>query len=669
MARDIPLGNGRLLVAFDRDYQLRDFYFPHIGQENHTGRDPFRLGVWSNGAFSWVPDEWDITLDYLDDTMVTDVGLISAVLGLSMRFNDMVDFHENIFLRKLVLTNTSDVQREVRVFFAQDFHIYGNDIGDTAVFRPDTGSVVHYKDKRYFLVNVFYDGTGGVRGFATGHKEHAPYKGTWKDAEDGVLSCNPIAQGSVDSVVSINMSLGPGESEEAYYWICAGKSLSEVTALNSKVLIKTPNRILKRTTDYWKLWADKEKLNFRLLPENISSLYRRSLLIMRTQIDDNGSIIAANDSSAVAFNRDTYSYMWPRDGALSAYALDMAGYPEVTRAFFALSERLIEKKGFFMHKYNPSGTTASSWHPWVLNGKTQLPIQEDETALVIWALWAHYRKYKDIEFIKPLYRSLIKNAADMMMSFRDPVTGLPLPSYDLWEESHGIHTFTVAAVYGGLMGAAGFTRAFGEGTLADEYEAGARSIQEAMDKYLYLEDEKCFARMITMKGEEVLTVDRTVDASLFGVFAFGAYEAGDDKVASTMGQVYDKLHLNSPSGGLARYENDGYYRVDGKTTGNPWFITTLWMAWYYIDSAVDMEGLERALELLKWTADRALPSGVLSEQIDPYTNQPLSVSPLTWSHATFVTVVHKYLKRLVEMERCPSCGAQVHSKFAQMDES
>ncbi len=667
MARDIPVGNGRLLVTFDRGYQIRDFYFPHVGQENHTGTGPFRFGVWSNGRFSWVPHGWEMSLDYLDDTMVTDVRLESKELAVSIRSNDIVDFHENVFLRKLVVTNTSDKDADVRLFFAQDFHIYGNDIGDTAVFRPESGSIVHYKDKRYFLVNVFSGNRFGITSYATGHKEHAPYKGTWKDAEDGVLSNNPIAQGSVDSVVSIPLHLGPKASASCFYWICAGKSMKEVTGLNTKVMAKTPAHILKRTSDYWRLWADKEHLNLELLPKDIINLYRRSLLIMRTQIDDSGSIIAANDSDAVSFNRDTYSYMWPRDGALSAHALDLAGYPEITKSFFALSARIIEKGGFFLHKYNPSGTPASSWHPWLNEGKPQLPIQEDETALVVWALWSHYLRYKDIEFIKPLYRPLIKNAGNMMMRFRDHATGLPLPSYDLWEERHGVLTFTASAVYGGLKGAAGFTRAFGEDRKADEFDEGARRLREAMDRHLYLKDEKRFARMISMKDGAVVSVDKAVDASLFGTFAFGAYDPNDEKVKNTMRQVYEKLHLSTPSGGIARYEKDGYYRVSDKTTGNPWFITTLWMAWYHIASATDREGLEKALELIKWTTDRALQSGVLSEQINPFTDEPLSVSPLTWSHATYVTVVHKYLDRLMEIDRCHSCGHPLHSKFVIED--
>ena len=95
----------------------------------------------------------------------------------------------------------------------------------------------------------------------------------------------------------------------------------------------------------------------------------------------------------------------------------------------------------------------SSWHPWVRDGKVQLPIQEDETALVIISLWEYYELSKDLEFIEEVYTTLIKKAADFMSTYRDEVTGLPKPSYDLWEEKYGISTFTASAVYGALMAA------------------------------------------------------------------------------------------------------------------------------------------------------------------------------------------------------------------------
>jgi GH15 family glucan-1,4-alpha-glucosidase len=53
MPRDIPVGNGNLLVCFDQEYRIRDLYFPHVGQENHLSGQFCRFGVWAGGRFSW----------------------------------------------------------------------------------------------------------------------------------------------------------------------------------------------------------------------------------------------------------------------------------------------------------------------------------------------------------------------------------------------------------------------------------------------------------------------------------------------------------------------------------------------------------------------------------------------------------------------------------------
>lgn len=662
MPRDIPVGNGNILIAFDKDYNLREFYFPHVGEENHTKGEPFRFGVWVNGQFSWVPDGWRVSKEYLDDSLATNVELFHENWQLRIIINDLVDFHENIFMKKIAVFNLSNEEKEVRLFLAQDFHILGNDIGDTAAFRPEVSGLLHYKGERYFLINVFANKKFGIDFFATGNKERAHEQGAWKDAEDGFLSQNAIAQGSVDSVIALHLRLKAKEQDICFYWICAGKNWNEVSVLNTIVVKKRPETIVKRTVDYWKLWVNKEVLNYELLPQEISRLYKKSLLICRTQIDNGGGIIAANDSDVVYYNRDTYSYMWPRDAALTAYALDLAGYFGITRSFFNLCGKIIEKDGYFLHKYTPSGLLASSWHPWQKDNKAQLPIQEDETALVIWALWKHYKNYKDIEFIKPLYKPLIKNAADFMMSYRDPKTGLPLPSYDLWEERQGVLTFTASTVYGGLIAAAHFTEAFGETELAWGYRQGARQLREAMDKHLYLEKEKRFARMINFRKDGSVEVDATIDASLYGVFAFGAYEPDDEKVKSTMRQVYEKLWSKTTAGGLARYENDPYYRTTNNAAGNSWFVTTLWLAQYYIALAKTNNDLSKAVDIMRWVAQHALPSGVLAEQLDPNTNEPLSVSPLTWSHAAFIAVVQEYLNKLLEIEKCDACGQSKYSK-------
>src|SRR5712691_22669 len=72
VSRDLPIGNGSLLVNFDRNYQLRDIYYPRVGQENHTSGEPCRFGIWVEGRFSWLDDPaWSRNLVYLPDTLVT----------------------------------------------------------------------------------------------------------------------------------------------------------------------------------------------------------------------------------------------------------------------------------------------------------------------------------------------------------------------------------------------------------------------------------------------------------------------------------------------------------------------------------------------------------------------------------------------------------------------
>src|SRR5215213_8342315 len=153
--RDIPVGNGSLLVTFDDKYQIRDVYFPHVGQENHTEGYPFRFGVWADGEFSWIfSDDWTRVLSYLPETLVTDVTLTNVKLGIQVRCNDTVASHDNVFLRRVRVINLLSAPREVRVFLHHDFRIYENKVGDTAYYDPETFSIIHYKKHRYFLINT-----------------------------------------------------------------------------------------------------------------------------------------------------------------------------------------------------------------------------------------------------------------------------------------------------------------------------------------------------------------------------------------------------------------------------------------------------------------------------------------------------------------------------------
>jgi len=650
LPRDLPLGNEHLLISFDSDYLIRDIYYPHIGRENHSVGHKFRLGVWVNGVFSWIDSQgWVKSLSYEEDTLVSDVTMQNEALGIKLHFRDAVDFVVDALLRCVTVERTGKGEAEARLFFHQDFHLYGNDIGDTAFYDPQLNAVIHYKDRRYFLTDAGTEADCCIFQYACGQKEMPGREGTWRDAEDGLLSGNAISQGSVDSVVSISFHLKEGESQKGYYYIAAGEDYDSIDRLQSLIRSRAVENLIQRTSSYWKLWSNKERLDFLDMPENLSVLYRRSLLSMMTNIDVEGGIIAANDTDLLRFNRDTYSYVWPRDGALIAMALDNAGYYEVASRFFNFCLKVISHRGYFLQKYNPDGSFASSWHPWMLNGKASLPIQEDETALVVYALWNHFNRYRDVEFVKPLYRPLVKNAADFLSSYVNPDTGLPLDSYDLWEERRGVFTFTTAAVYAGLQAASSFCRSFGEISIAEHYSSVAETMKSSMCRHLF--DNGRFIRGFLFDGKACTIKDSALDASLAGVFHFGVLEASDEMVRGTMEAIEKELWVRGPIGGICRYAGDWYQRSDANRDyqGNPWFICTLWLADWYIDVAQNQQQLERGLSLLQWCSKHALPSGILAEQIDPSTGAPLSVSPLTWSHAAYVDSFSRYLKKKKEI--------------------
>lgn len=644
MPRDLPIGNGSLLIAFDSQYRLADFYFPHVGMENQAAAR-FRFGVHADGRMHWVEDSsWKRTLGYLRDTLVTDVLCQNQELGLRLHCYDAVAPDANVYLRKIVVRNLRSEARDIKLFLHQDFSLYGNPIGDTAFFDPPTRSIIHYKARRYVLVNC----DAGVTEYVCGRSGVGLTEGTWRDAEDGVLSMDPIAQGAVDSTIGVPLHLESGGSTTVMYWICAGRRYAEVAELDRAVREETAAHLLTRTGSYWYTWVNKPAVDLTELPDEIADLYRRSLLIISTQCDRDGAVLAANDSDTQWGHNDHYSYMWPRDASFICDALDRAGFPEMTRRFLLFAHKAIRDEGYFLHKYNPDGSLAPLWHPWVRNGKPQLPIQEDETALVIWLMARHYDRTRDLDLLRELYKKLVVQAADFLLRYRDEATGLPLPSFDMWEERQGVFTFTCAAVCAGLQAAAELANLFNEQERRAAYEKGAQDIREAIRRHLWIESEGRFARGLAV-SDDGLVLDPTVDASTFAVFYLGVFPATSAMVEGTMTAIRERLRVNTDIGGIARYESDDYHRIseetDDRIPGNPWVLCTLWMAEHVIARANSAEELQEALDLVRWARAKATPSLVLPEQIDPYDGQALSVAPLTWSHAQLVSVVLRYLER------------------------
>jgi GH15 family glucan-1,4-alpha-glucosidase len=337
-------------------------------------------------------------------------------------------------------------------------------------------------------------------------------------------------------------------------------------------------------------------------------------------------------------NRANYSYVWPRDGALVAAVLDRVRLHDVARQYHEFTIPLIsDRQPFFLQKYNVDGTLGATWHPWVFDGRPSIPFQQDETALTLWSVWRHVQATGDYEWLSRYYKTFVKP----MTSF---LTIFPTMSYDLWEERRGLHTFTVATVVAGLIAAAEMAVKCGDES--SQASLGVASQAKAQLLNLHVDPQTG----AFLRGDESLPGlstrwDRTTDASLLLVGRFAGLAPDHPVVMATNKRVEEELWVHSAIGGLARYSGDYYGRVIDAYPGNPWVITTMWLAQEKIRAARSLSDLDRPLELLQWAVERSGTTGVLGEQFHPDTGEVVTVSPLTWSHSEFIATCLDWVEK------------------------
>ncbi len=650
MARAITLGNGNILVGLDYRGQVRDLYYPFVGQTNHvsgaSGSFVHRLGIFKEGTMSWLDEpDWSVDLGDASDSVLGHMTATNHKLAVTLVTTDAVHNEHNVFLRHLLLHNDGDKTTTLTLYYAQQFRIAESRRGDTAFYDPRVGAIVHYKDKDTFLVNALCNGVQ-FSDFNIGLFGIEGKEGTWYDAFDGVLEKNPIEHGSVDSVIGMTVTLEPGQSADMYYWLVCADSIPKAHMLDEMVLTETPERLIASTDAYWKAWLNKDQRDLSSLSPAIQKLYRQSLFNIRVHTDNRGGIIASSDTDMLHHGRDTYSYVWPRDGAMIAHALDVAGYQDVAKRFFEFVFKVQEPGGYLMHKYLTDGSLGSSWHPWLQKGKPYLPIQEDETASILFTLWQHFEISRDLEFVETNYNSFIEPAAKFIADYIEASTGLPQASFDLWEEKYGTSTYTASSVYGGLLAAARFASLLGKENDARTYQAIAQRLQTAIIEHLFDSELGAFVKQVS-HTDDGLIYDKTIDASSFyGVVFFGVLDIDDKRVQTAFNTTKKALAVTAESKGFVRYERDSYYTMQEAGSPNPWVITTLWVAQYYIATAQKPADLALAADILEWTASHAGENGTLAEQMHPHTREHKSAAPLIWSHAEFVLTVAAYLNKL-----------------------
>lgn len=605
-------GNSKILIGLDQNGTWTELFYPHVGK--YQNLRCLYAGLYNN-KLTWFKDA-DSKQYYLEGTnVIVNEYRMDGLIAVNSIF---VHPNHDVIVSRYTVKNTTDEHKQVKLYIYENLKLAERAFRDSVVYDDELRAIVHFKEDLYFI----FKGAPNFSSYTCGETEIKGLTGAHVDACDGKLEEHPVSNGSVDACIEFQLSLPPYLVDTVRLLIIASENYAQGKYLLRHVYNRIPE-IEEETEQFWKSWIKKATVpnitcdKWAALNTTLRELYKRSLMVIELHADANGGIIASSDSSSLNIWGDTYNYVWWRDGAFLAMAMDSARYHSISRNFFEFAKRNQAASGFFLHRHLPDGPLGSTWH------KPPF-IQIDQTGIIIRALEYHYNKTLDINFLRSMW-SMVKKAADFLVEFRNE-NGLPKPSYDLWEERFGIFTYSAAAVYAGLHSAASIALELGKSNRGELYAQTASEMREAILEELYSVEKGYFIRSI-------VPYDPTIDASILGLVLFDVIEARDERMSNTIKIVEQRLLRN---GGIARYEGDTYCGYM-----NPWIICTLWLA----EALLKKGEVDRAISYLSWTANCQLNSpkvetGLLPEQI-ANGREHKSVLPLVWSHGCYVWMMNQ----------------------------
>lgn len=630
---DAIIGNSKFLASLGRNGRMYRLWWPNIDFPQHV--DAIRTGIRTeqSSGTTWFDSEeegWTHQADYVSKTNILRIQAEAADRPLRVDSYHYAVPGQSILVRDYSFTNVSDAPLSFEFVMHSSFQISENRLYNTTAFNLADDALVHFRNRIFFAVSSANVCTKFQAGNA------------WDAAQQATLSGNVIDMQPDGAIVWRIEGLAPGEQASIPVYITAGED--ETSCLQELRLAKSraSSEWQEQTSAYWQQYLQ-EAAPCPSDREDIAELYDRSLLMFKLMADEQtGSIIAAPEFDEEFIRCGGYSFCWGRDAAFITTALDKAGLGSLSDRFYDWTLTAQAPDGSWQQRHYHDGSLAPSWG-----------LQIDEGSSIIWGMWQHYLEQQDQAFANRVWPA-VERGAEFLISYLDPDSGLPMPSIDLWEEREASHTYSSAAVYGGLTAAASFAKLANRHDLAEQWTAAAQRIAEKIAAEHWNEERGSFYRGLNLtvdkyryeqsiasgsegsvtaftKGYEKykLRHDTIVDVSLLGIAVpFGAISPEHEYMKQTADTIEQLLTVPGV-GGIKRYEDDHYIG------GNPWILTTLWLAHYRIQTGQ----LDEARQLIDWAIQHRTETGLLPEQVDKNTGETAWVVPLTWSHAMFVLAI------------------------------
>ena len=571
---------------------------------------------------------------YTEDTNILNTKIKNTYFNLKITQTDFVLLKNSVLVKKYTFENKNSIELNVNfLIHSKLLSDYNNMVG--AVVKDNT--LIQYTHNTAFCI--------------TSNKEMLSYQlnDTKNNINSGEIADKDYIGMSPDSSISYNIGLlKPNEIKELVVYISIIENKNEIDLQEQIKAIKKIDAQKEEVTvkKYWRKYVkDHDTLQ---MPEEdtefnrkLNKVYKRTILLFPLLTNQEvGGISAAIEVDENITKCGKYAYCWPRDAVFVTRALDILNMTKETEKFYKVfCKNTQSENGMWEQRFYTDGKLAPCWG-----------YQIDETASVIYGVNEHYKKTKEIKFLKDTLK-MCEKATRFLFIYMDNILGtrdesdvvkneieetyhtkerekLPI-SYDIWEMNEGVHLYSLAAIYGAFNSMLEIYE-----NIKEEYtnnrlklenihknEINIRKYMEELKKYisknLYDEKTKTLLRNLN---------DQKTDISILGaVEPFKLFSADEKKINNTIEKI--NLTLRTYTGGYLRFEQDHY--MEGQ---NPWPIATLWMAMYYNQKGEK----EKAEECIKFVVNSCNEHGLLAEQVDNKTMTSNWVIGLGWSHAMFV---------------------------------
>ena len=620
---DGVVGNKKIKASFTKSGEMLRLFYGSADYKQFV--DLFHVGIKvNNSALIYLHNDINNTYsqEYIKDTNVLQTNILNKYFNVKITQTDFVPISENVLVKHYKIKNENTI--DLNINFLLYSKILRNLNNDTSGFlRNDT------------LIQYNHDFS--VCTFAKEKVSSKQINGAEYNFMQGTIGGKDYIGMSPDSAISYDLKkLSPDEEKELtiYVYISKNRNRSMIKELDTEVdRIRNldVNNLLDNTVKYWKRYVKEHDIlgvNKKELSAKLKKIYNRSILLFPLLIHEKtGGVSAGIEVDENKTKCGRYSYCWPRDAVFITEAFDVVGMFDETEKFYTTFCQMTQSNnGMWEQRFYTDGRLAPCWG-----------YQIDETASVIYGIYAHYEVTKNKKFLKDNLE-MCEKAVNFLEKYIEDLLeqkGKFQLSYDLWEEFEGVTLYSLSTIYAAFKA---MLKIYAEvksvlETNKVKHEKHIELIQKRIDeikeyclKTFYDDNKKSFVRN---------TVDRKIDISSLGaIVPFGMVSPKEKIVQNTIERI--NMTLRTYTGGYIRYENDGY--MGGY---NPWPIATLWMAWYYLEAGDE----NRALENFAFVVNSASSHGFLGEQVNNDAMKPNWVIGLTWSHAMFLLILDKLLEK------------------------